>query len=140
MVKATYAEAAILAVLDILQLKLSDLFSQDNQDLYQKIERGLTTFVGLPHRIQFIRELNQVRYYDDNYSSAFPATDVAIKSFDDYPTVLIAGGKDRHLDLTAMKKRLFSAKNLILNNSFCLEVSLTTKSQFDSLADCRTDG
>ena len=106
------AEAAILAVLDILQFKLSDLFSQNNQDLYQKIERGLTTFVGLPHRIQFVRELNQVRYYDDNYSSAFPATDVAIKSFDDYPTVLIAGGKDRHLDLTAMKKRLFSAKNL----------------------------
>ena len=106
------AEAAILAVLDILQFKLSDLFSQNNQDLYQKIERGLTTFVGLPHRIQFVRELNQVRYYDDNYSSAFPATDVAIKSFDDYPTVLIAGGKDRHLDLTAMKKRLFSARNL----------------------------
>lgn len=106
------AEAAILAVLSILNLSLDELFSDSNQTIYQKIAHGLATFVGLPHRIQFIRELNHVRYYDDNYSSAFPAADVAIKAFEDYPTILIAGGKDRHLDLTAMKERFFSAKNL----------------------------
>ena len=106
------AEAAILSVLAILKLELSDLFKTKHQNIYQKIQTGLETFQGLPHRIQFIRELNQVRYYDDNYSSAFPATDVAIKAFENYPTVLIAGGKDRHLNLTEMKKRLFTAKNL----------------------------
>ena len=106
------AEAAILAVLDILNLSLDELFDDKNQTIYQKIAHGLATFVGLPHRIQFVRELNNVRYYDDNYSSAFPAADVAIKAFEDFPTILIAGGKDRHLDLTAMKERFFSAKNL----------------------------
>ena len=106
------AEAAILAVLSILDLSLEELFSDGQKETYQKISHGLTTFVGLPHRIQFIRELNHVRYYDDNYSSAFPATDVAIKAFEAYPTVLIAGGKDRHLDLSNMKQRFSTAKNL----------------------------
>lgn len=106
------AEAAILAVLDILGFTLADLFASQDSDLYTKIKQGLATFVGLPHRIQFVRELNHVRYYDDNYSSAFPASDVAIKTFEDYPTILIAGGKDRHLDLAVMKKRFFTAKNL----------------------------
>lgn len=106
------AEAAILAVLDILGFTLDELFASQDSELYLKIKQGLSTFEGLPHRIQFVRELNHVRYYDDNYSSAFPASDVAIRTFEDYPTILIAGGKDRHLDLTEMKKRFFTAKNL----------------------------
>lgn len=106
------AEAAILTTLSILDLQLADLFNPKNHSIYQKIAHGITSFTGLPHRIQFIRELNHVRYYDDNYSSAFPASDVAIRAFEAYPTILIAGGKDRHLDLTAMKERFFNTKSL----------------------------
>ena len=106
------AEAAILAALSILGLTFSELFTPQNQQYYQRIAEGLSTFKGLPHRIQFVRELNHVHYYDDNYSSAFPASDVAIKAFENYPTILIAGGKDRHLDLTDMKHRFFTAPNL----------------------------
>lgn len=79
---------------------------------YETIATTFAKFQGLPHRIEFIRELNGVSYYDDNYSSAFPALDVALATFADTPTVLIAGGKDRGLDLTATKARLFSAPNL----------------------------
>ena len=104
------AEAAILAVASFLNLSLTDLLA--NSDLVEAIKTGLTKFTGLPHRLQFIRELNNVRYYDDNYSSAFPATDVALKTFENDPTILIAGGKDRGLDLTDFKARLFNAKNL----------------------------
>ena len=104
------AEAAILAVASFLNLSLTDLLT--NSNLVAAIKAGLTNFTGLPHRLQFIRELNNVRYYDDNYSSAFPATDVALKTFENDPTILIAGGKDRGLDLTDFKARLFNAKNL----------------------------
>ena len=104
------AEAAILAVASFLNLSLTDLLT--NSNLAAAIKTGLTNFTGLPHRLQFIRELNNVRYYDDNYSSAFPATDVALKTFENDPTILIAGGKDRGLDLTDFKARLFNAKNL----------------------------
>jgi UDP-N-acetylmuramoyl-L-alanine--D-glutamate ligase len=104
------AEAAILAVASFLNLSLTDLLT--NSNLVAAVKAGLTNFTGLPHRLQFIRELNNVRYYDDNYSSAFPATDVALKTFENDPTILIAGGKDRGLDLTDFKARLFNAKNL----------------------------
>lgn len=79
---------------------------------YQTLADTLARFQGLPHRIEFVRELNGVRYYDDNYSSAFPALDVALATFADTPTILIAGGKDRGLDLSDTKARLFSAPNL----------------------------
>lgn len=82
------------------------------QNYHQIIADTFTNFKGLPHRIEFVRELNGVHYYDDNYSSAFPALDVALATFADTPTVLIAGGKDRGLDLTATKARLYSAPNL----------------------------
>ena len=104
------AEAAILAVASFLNLSLIDLLT--NSNLAAAVKAGLTNFTGLPPRLQFIRELNNVRYYDDNYSSAFPATDVALKTFENDPTILIAGGKDRGLDLTDFKARLFNAKNL----------------------------
>ncbi|MDO4759324.1 MAG: UDP-N-acetylmuramoyl-L-alanine--D-glutamate ligase [Candidatus Saccharibacteria bacterium] len=105
------AEAALFAVAAFHQAtNLEEFIAQPQHFAF--LSQGLQKFTGLPHRLEFVRELNQVKYYDDNFSSAFPATDVAIAAFEDHPTVLIAGGKDRHLDLSAMQKRLFSAKNL----------------------------
>ena len=103
-------EAALMAVASYFKKDLNSLLS--DQSIFNSIKTALSNFQGLPHRIQFIRELNGVKYYDDNYSSAFPATDVAIKTFEDRPLILIAGGKDRHLDLSAMKRRIFDAKNI----------------------------
>ena len=82
------------------------------QENHQVIAETFSKFQGLPHRLEFVRELNGVCYFDDNYSSAFPALDVALATFADIPTILIAGGKDRGLDLTTTKARLFSAPNL----------------------------
>jgi UDP-N-acetylmuramoylalanine--D-glutamate ligase len=104
------AEAAIAAVASFYKMPVEEFLNDDN--IFASLKQGIKNFKGLPHRIQFIRELNGVKYYDDNYSSAFPATDVAIKTFEDQPTFLIAGGKDRHLDLTALKRRIFDAKNI----------------------------
>ena len=103
------AEAAIVAVAGFYHLAPADFIAK-----YQKeLATGLANFQGLPHRLQFIRELNNVEYYDDNYSSAYPALDVALAAFEHQPTVLIAGGKDRHLDLSEIKNRLKTAPNLV---------------------------
>ncbi len=80
-------------------------------ELFPATKSALENFESLPHRLQFVRELNNVKYYDDNYSSALPAMDVALKTFENYPTVLISGGFSRGLD-DKIKKRIFSAKNL----------------------------
>lgn len=102
------ATIALMACAAYYQQDLSTFL----QDSHQVIIDTLSKFQGLPHRIEFVRELNGIRYYDDNYSSAFPALDVALATFADSPTVLIAGGKDRGLDLSNTKARLFSAPNL----------------------------
>ena len=102
------ATAALLACACFFHLSLDEFLEKYQDRIYQ----GLADFKGLPHRLEFVRELGGVEYYDDNYSSAFPALDVAVKTFENSPTILIAGGKDRGLDLTAMKQRIFTAPNL----------------------------
>ena len=58
----------------------------------------LTTFTGLPHRIEFVRELEQVRYYNDSFASGPPATQAAIAAIAGNK-VMILGGYDRMLPL-----------------------------------------
>ena len=103
------AEAALLAV--SARFFNGDLELMLESELYPALKSAFENFEGLPHRCQFLRELNHVRYYDDNYSSALPAMDVALKAFEDYPTVLIAGGFSKGTD-QEVKTRIFSAKNL----------------------------
>ncbi|MBR5620986.1 UDP-N-acetylmuramoyl-L-alanine--D-glutamate ligase [Candidatus Saccharibacteria bacterium] len=103
------AEAALLAV--AARFFGGDLDQMLESEVYGALATGMKNFKGLPHRIEFIRNLNGVEYYDDNYSSALPALDVALKTFENYPTVLIAGGFDRKIKNGA-KDRIFSAKNL----------------------------
>jgi UDP-N-acetylmuramoylalanine--D-glutamate ligase len=59
-------------------------------------EKGLRDFTGLPHRLEFVDEKEGVEYYDDSFSSATPATIVALSAFEQ-PKVLICGGYDRGL-------------------------------------------
>ena len=103
------AEAALLAV--AARYFNGDLDLMLASELYPALKSALENFEGLPHRCQFLRELNNVKYYDDNYSSALPAMDVALSAFENYPTVLIAGGFSKGTD-KEVKARIFSAKNL----------------------------
>lgn len=97
------AEAALRTVTAYLGQDLEDLLAQNSGVIKQTFK----SFHGLPHRLQFLRETNGVKYYDDNFSSAFPALDVALAAFPNQPIILIAGGKDRGINLTPAKKRIF---------------------------------
>lgn len=60
-----------------------------------EIITGLSNFRGLPHRLEFLRELNDVKYYDDNFSTNPSSTRVAVNSFPKNDLVLIIGGRDK---------------------------------------------
>lgn len=60
-----------------------------------QILAGLSNFRGLPHRLEFLRELNGVKYYDDNFSTNPSSTRVAVNAFPDNNVVLILGGRDK---------------------------------------------
>jgi len=55
-----------------------------------------TSFAGVPHRLQQVRELRGVRYYNDSIATAPERLIADLKSFDE-PVVLLCGGRDKHL-------------------------------------------
>ena len=65
----------------------------------EKISGVLKTFQGVEHRIEFVRELDGVKYYNDSKATN---TDSAIKALETFAghIVLIAGGDDKGTDLT----------------------------------------
>ena len=63
------------------------------------IARVLREFPGVPHRLEFVRELEGVQYINDSKGTN---PDAAIKALDAYPNplILIAGGKNKGSDFT----------------------------------------
>ena len=58
-----------------------------------EIIKGLKSFKGLPHRLEYVGELNGVKYYDDNFSTNPASTRVAIDAFPNNDVVAIIGGR-----------------------------------------------
>jgi len=53
-------------------------------------------FLGVEHRIEFVRELDGVSYYNDSIASSPTRTIAGLRSFDKKP-ILVAGGYDKHI-------------------------------------------
>jgi UDP-N-acetylmuramoylalanine--D-glutamate ligase len=54
----------------------------------------LAEFKGLPHRVEFVREVDGVQYFDDSKGTNVGAVAAALSGFE-RPVVLIAGGVDK---------------------------------------------
>lgn len=63
----------------------------------------LTYFSGLEHRLELVRELNGVAYYNDSFGTTPETAIVAIQAFDQ-PKVLILGGSDKGADYTQLAR------------------------------------
>ncbi len=59
------------------------------------------TFGGVPHRIELVRELDGVRYYNDSIASSPSRTIAGLRSFQQ-KVILIAGGYDKHIPYDAL--------------------------------------
>ncbi len=53
-------------------------------------------FGGVEHRIEFVREVNGVKYYNDSIASSPTRTIAGLKAFEQ-KVILIAGGYDKHI-------------------------------------------
>lgn len=61
-------------------------------------------FHGVPHRLELVRELRGVRWYNDSIATAPERTMAAVRAFEE-PIVLLLGGRDKDLpwdDLAAL--------------------------------------
>ena len=64
------------------------------------VARALADFDNAPHRIEYVETIAGVKWYNDSKATSPHASAVAIKSFQNI--VLIAGGRNKGLDLTEL--------------------------------------
>ncbi len=60
----------------------------------EAMRKVLTSFAGLEHRLELVRDLDGVKYYDDSFGTTPETAIVAMQAFKE-PKVLILGGSDK---------------------------------------------
>jgi UDP-N-acetylmuramoylalanine--D-glutamate ligase len=70
------------------------------------IRKGLESFPGVEGRMQFIREIRQVKIYNDNNATTPEATIAALNSFPERTIILIAGGADKGLEMEELVQEI----------------------------------
>jgi UDP-N-acetylmuramoylalanine--D-glutamate ligase len=72
------------------------------------IRQVLTTFTGLEHRLEFVREVDGVKYYDDSFGTTPETAIVAIQAFQQ-PKIVILGGSDKGSDFNELSRTIKQA-------------------------------
>lgn len=102
LIQGTHNYENILAMLLVLKVL--------NIDFKYAID-VLKTFKGVEHRLEFVREVNGVKYYNDSKSTNPVATITALKSFTNN-IHLILGGMERSQDFTELKPYISKIKKV----------------------------
>ncbi len=72
------------------------------------IRRVLSTFSGLEHRLEFVREFEGVSYFDDSFGTAPQTAIVALEAFSQ-PKIIILGGSNKGIPFESLGEAV--AKN-----------------------------
>jgi UDP-N-acetylmuramoylalanine--D-glutamate ligase len=80
---------------------------------HESIAAAVRTFRAVEHRLEFVRRLNGVDYYNDSKATSVDAT---LKAIDAFPGGLwvILGGKDKGLDYSALRAPLMAKAKAVL--------------------------
>lgn len=76
------------------------------------IKEVLTTFNGVEHRIEFVKNVNGVDFYNDSKATNVKSTQIALNTFKN-PTILILGGLDRGHSFEGLKDYLINTKAIV---------------------------
>jgi UDP-N-acetylmuramoylalanine--D-glutamate ligase len=77
------------------------------------VQDVLNRFEGIEHRLEFVRELRGVRYYNDSKGTNVGSVVKSLQSFSE-PIVLIAGGKDKEGDLSPLRDLIRSRVKVMI--------------------------
>ena len=78
-----------------------------------EIRKVAKEFKGVEHRIEFVRELDGVKYYNDSIASSPTRTIAGLKSFDGN-VILLAGGYDKHIPFEPMVPYIIDKVRLLI--------------------------
>ncbi len=81
------------------------------------IREFASTFGGVEHRIELVREVNGVKYYNDSIASSPSRTIAGLRSFRQ-KVILIAGGYDKHIPYDILGPELVAhVKTMVLTGA-----------------------
>ena len=80
----------------------------------QVIRETLAHFGGVKHRLQYVGEINQVKFYNDSKSTNILATQKALSGFDNSKVTLIAGGLDRGNEFDELVPDIKGLKKMVI--------------------------
>ena len=75
--------------------------------------KSITSFEGVKHRLEFVKEIQGVKWYNDSIASSPTRTIAGLNSFDE-EIVLIAGGYDKHLDYEPIAEPILNKVNTLI--------------------------
>lgn len=78
------------------------------------IKRAVKVYRGLEHRLEFIRKVGGVSFYDDSASTNPMTTAAALAAFGKEKKILIAGGQDKGLDYSPLRAALKKNKTQLV--------------------------
>lgn len=80
----------------------------------QVIRETLAGFGGVKHRLQYVGEINHVKFYNDSKSTNILATQKALSGFDNSKVILIAGGLDRGNEFDELVPDIQGLKKMVI--------------------------
>lgn len=75
----------------------------------EAMRKVITTFSGMEHRLELVRELDGVRYYNDSFGTTPETAKVAIEAFE-RPKIVILGGRTKGIPFDSLGE-------VVLNNN-----------------------
>ena len=75
--------------------------------------KAIKEFNGVEHRLEFVRELNGVKYYNDSIGTSPASTIAGLNAFDEN-IILLAGGFDKGLDYTEIGETIAKKVRVLL--------------------------
>lgn len=75
--------------------------------------KAIKEFNGVEHRLEFVRELNGVKYYNDSIGTSPASTIAGLNAFDEN-IILLAGGSDKGLDYTEIGETIAKKVRVLL--------------------------
>ena len=84
------------------------------------VARALSEFDNAPHRIEYVETIDGVQWFNDSKATSPHASAVAIKSFQNI--VLIAGGRNKGLDLSELANQPKRVKAVVAIGDDALEI------------------
>ena len=94
-----------------------------------EIRKVAKEFMGVEHRIEFVREINGVRYYNDSIGTSPTRTIAGLKSFEEN-IVLLAGGYDKKIPFEPIAPYIIDkVKLLILTGPTAAKIEKAVKAE-----------